>query len=130
MTPKRMRQIMFLSIVMAFLAGTAAAHDTDSPHTHDPAGDATSVYFDALSPAVPGAHALPTNAAPMAFLVIPIGGELFPFHWLWHALRGETVDNRTHLVHEMMGWYKIPHFHQLDTLKDESDRSVSPPQYE
>jgi len=130
MAHKIMRHFLFLSILMAFLTGSAAAHDTDSPHNHDLAGDAASVSINALTPVALDAHATPAKGVPMAFLIIPIGGESFPFHWFWHTMRGETVDNRIHLAHELMGWYDIPRFHQPDALKDECDRSVSPPQNE
>ena len=123
MTHKTIRQLMFLSILLAVCVGPAAAHDTGMPHTHDPAAAEQNAHTHV-------GHGLPSNSIPMAFLVIPISGESFPFHWLWHVMRGETIDNRNHLVHEMMGWYGIPHFHQSDTLNDEGDRSVSPPQYE
>lgn len=130
MTTETMRHILLVTILMAFLTGNAAAHDTDAPHSHDLAADAASANFNALTPAALGAHTRPAKGVPMAFLVIPIGGESFPFHWLWHFMRGETVDNRIHLAREMMGWNVIPRFHQPDTLKDETDLSVSPPQYE
>ena len=130
MNRKTMRHILFLSIVMAFLTGSAAAHDTDSPHTHDGAGNVVAPFLDTYAPATIGAHTTQATSAPTAFLVIPIGGESFPFHWLWHFMRGETVDNRIHLVHEMMDWYQIPHFHQPGALKDKTDFSVSPPQYD
>ena len=126
MTRKMMRQFLSLGILMAVFAGPAAAHETDAPHTHDPAGEAASAYFDALTPAISGAHAYPAVSAPMAFLVIPIGGESFPFHWLWHAMNGEVINDRIHLAHELAGWYQIPHFHQPDTRKVERDHSVSP----
>lgn len=131
MIKKRLSLVLVISLLLAANAGLSVAHDTGTPHTHDPAGDGLRSQLSGTA----GFHArlsqhLPTNGASTAFLVIPIGGEFFPFHWLWHTMRGETVDNRIHLVHEVMGWYKIPRFHRADTFKDESDLSVSPPQYE
>ena len=123
MTCKIMRQIMFLCILMAVLAGPAAAHDTGSPHTHDASGDAASVFRGAGVALAPGEHSYPVQAVPVAFLVIPITGETFPFHWLWHAMNGEVINDRVHLIHEIMGWYDLPNPHCSGAPEDGAIRT-------
>ena len=41
---------------------------------------------------------MPSSSMPMAFLVIPIGGESFPFHWLWNFMNGLPDDDHSLLT--------------------------------
>ena len=130
MTCKIMRYIMFLCILVAVLAGPAAAHDSGSPHTHDASGDAASVFRGAGATLAPGEHSYNARAAPMAFLVIPILGETLPFHWLWHVMNGEVVNDRVHLLHEIAGWYDLPNPHRTGAPEDGADPTPSIEQLE
>ena len=130
MTCKLTRYIMFLVMLMAVLAGPAAAHDTGSPHAHEPSGQGAGAFGGAGVPAAPGEHSYPARAAPLAFLVIAIGGESFPFHWLWHAMNGDVINDRIHLIHEIAGWYDLPNPHRSGAPEDGAETTPSIEQME
>ena len=116
MTSATVRYLVFILLLVAVSAGLTAAHDTGSPHTHDPVSDHVRALRGADEAGAYGAfshqsHGLAMDSAPVAFLIVPISGDVFPFHWLWHTMNGEKVDERIHLVHEIMHWYDLPHPH-------------------
>lgn len=124
-----------LIYVLAISTGFAAAHDTGVPHTHDPASDAFSAMHNPdilgmLGDHSHAGHGVPTGNAPMAYLIVPIAGDFFPFHWLWHTMNGETLDDNIHLVHEIMHWFDIPHPHSENLAEQGGDLSTSPKQVE
>lgn len=113
MTSATIRCFLFILLLAAVSAGLTVAHDTGSPHTHDPAKSQVRAFRNVDEVGTFGAfsrlsHGLPSNGAPVAFLIVPISGEFFPFHWLWHTMNGETVDERIHIVHEIMRWFDLP----------------------
>ena len=115
------RPFVFTLLLLAVSAGLTAAHDTGSPHSHELASDHARAFVNSDGAGSFGAssqvsHGLPTAGAPVAFLIVPISGEFFPFHWLWHTMNGEKVDERIHLVHEIMHWFGLPHPHDSDEV--------------
>ena len=121
--------------VLTISTGFAAAHDTGVPHTHDPAIDTCSAMNNGYILGMQGdhsnaGHGVPTGKAPMAFLIVPIDGDFFPFHWLWHAMKGETLDDNIHLVHEIMHWDDISHAHSGNLPEPGGDLSTTLEQVE
>ena len=135
MTIAPTRHLVFILLLVAVSAGLTAAHDTGSPHTHDAVSDHVRTFGDGDEAGAFGAfsrvsHALPTEGAPVAFLIVPISGESFPFHWLWHTMNGEKVDERIHLLHEIMHWYGLPHPHGTDVDAQGYDQPYRRAQYD
>ena len=124
MIKKRFSLLVIISLLLAANAGLSLAHDTGTPHTHDPA-------IDGLGSTAPGtdsfharlSESMPSSSMPMAFLFIPIGGESFPFHWLWHFMNGLPDDDHSLLTHEFMHWHGIPHSHKVSASEGEGDLS-------
>ena len=90
MTTKQLVKLVSTAAILLILAlsvGLTSAHETDNPHTHDTVSD--------------GGRAV-------AFLVIPISGEQFPFHWLWHFMSGETSGDHRLLKHDVdaLAWHR------------------------
>ena len=124
-----------LLLMVLTSAGISSAHDTGSPHTHDAAGDAFSVFHSADALGMLGnrlhtGHGVRTGNAPVAFLIVPIGGDFFPFHWLWHTMNGEIQADNVHLMHEVMHWYDIPHPGSENLIEEGGDQSTAQKQVE
>ncbi len=112
MTTKQLVKLVSTAAMLLILTlsvGLTSAHETDNPHTHDTVSD---------------------GARPVAFLVIPIIGEQFPFHWLWHFMSGETSGDHRLLKHELMHWHGIAHSHDSGLSAEESNLPASLPQYD
>lgn len=129
--------VVVIALPLLFLAsaGMSYAHDTGIPHTPDGEVNDFSVFNSADPLRMLGVHShpghgVPTGSAPMAFLIVPIGGDFFPFHWLWHTMNGETLDDRMHLVHELTHWYDIPHPHSESLVEEGGDQSATIEQVE
>lgn len=135
MTSANIRHLLFILLLVAVSAGLTAAHDTGSPHSHDPVSDHVRALRAVDEASAFGAfshpsHGVAAESAPVAFLIVPISGEFFPFHWLWHTMNGEMVDERIHLLHEMMHWYGLPHPHGPDVDARGFDQPYEGAQYD
>lgn len=116
MTCATFRHLLFILLLVTVSAGLTVAHDTGSPHSHDPVSDHVRALCAVDEASAFGAfshpsHGVAADSAPVAFLIVPISGEVFPFHWLWHTMKGEKVDEPIHLLPEIMHWYGLPHPH-------------------
>ena len=123
-----LRYLVFFSTFPLLLlanVGSSFAHDTGIPHTHDAVSvsDVPGMDVNRLS-------ALTSESMPMSFLVIPISGELFPFHWLWHYMLGMVHDDHNHFTHEFMHWHSIPHLHGSGSPDDASSQSAPLAQFD
>ena len=133
MIKKRFSLLVIISLLLAANAGLSLAQDTGTPHTHNPAGtphthDPAIDGVGSSESWTDGFHArlsesMPPSSMPMAFLVIPIGGEYFPFHWLWQFLKGLPDDDHSLLTHEFKHWHDIPHSHKVSASEGEGDLS-------
>ena len=125
---KRLRYLVFfatLPLLLLATAGLSFAHDTGLPHTLDAASvsNVPGVDMNRLSTFM-------SESMPSSFLVIPISGELFPFHWLWHFMRVTVHDDHDHFTHELMHWHGIPHLHGSGSPDDACSQSAPLAQFD
>lgn len=138
MTSKRFSVFIFLTVFLTVSVGISAAHDTGSPHTHDPIGeinDVAAAITDACAPMTHDFHAhlsanSQTGSSPEAYLVVPLGGKSLPLYWLLHFMQGEIGNHHRDFVHNFMHWHGIEHAHTAGAPEEASVPPAAPKLYD